>query len=116
MHNIKSWKNKIKFPLHYDNYPQWIMDADNLLFLDVRGFGNFKDEKLQDEFGQWVTNTLNKEYTKKNKAKSEIYPEIYQEETKSYKTKYVCGECGFYISLMWNACPMCKTEILKDNN
>jgi len=45
----------------------WISDQNNHHILDVRGWGFIQylgdgAEKLQDDIGQWVVDTLNKEY------------------------------------------------------
>lgn len=64
--NIRGNK-AISFPLV--NNSGWIADANGHHVLDIRGWGHFqyadlgdkKGAEIQDAFGQWVVDTLNKE-------------------------------------------------------
>lgn len=62
-----------KFPLKI--YSGWVSDSSGSHVLDIRGWGMLsyhpKGEKaaaeLQDSFGQWVVDTLNKAWEEANK-------------------------------------------------
>lgn len=63
---IRGEKNLV-FPLQIHN-GTWIQDAKGTHVLDVRGWGHFqyaddgKGEKIQDDFGAWVVEVLNKAF------------------------------------------------------
>lgn len=53
-----------KFPLKYDDYGQKIFDQDNVLVVEVRGWGHIQylgknPEQLQDEIGQFICDAIN---------------------------------------------------------
>jgi hypothetical protein len=59
---LKQILEMIKFPLWYDKEGQYIFDANNQMVLEVRGYGHFKDEQLQDFWGEMVVKALNDTY------------------------------------------------------
>jgi len=62
-------KKAITFPLKITS--GWVSDQEGHHILDIRGWGFIQylgegSEKLQDDIGQWVVDTLNKEYDSAN--------------------------------------------------
>ena len=57
----------LKFPLHYSDYGQKILDANGVMVADMRGWGRLQYHtdgeeaaaKLQDAIGEWIVETLN---------------------------------------------------------
>ena len=52
-----------KFPLKYDEYGQNILDQDNNLVLNLRGWGHIQyveePEKTQDDIGRFICEAIN---------------------------------------------------------
>jgi hypothetical protein len=108
-------KDVFNRPFRYDGHAQSVMDADNNLVLDIRGWGYLsklvgeeKAVKLQDKLGKEVSEYLNS--TKREGPDNEgdqpfdgsaalltYWEEDYQEEMswEEFQEEYfVCNQCG----------------------
>jgi len=56
-----SFEHLITGKLLYDDYGQYILDSNNNKLLEIKDFGVFKNEELQDDFAKFVVKALNKE-------------------------------------------------------
>lgn len=58
---IKLIKKFYKPPFRYDPSSDYIMDSEDNLSLDVRGYGRvqYEDDQIQRDFGQLVAELLN---------------------------------------------------------
>lgn len=86
-------KGRIKFPIKYDVASQYILDSNNEMLLDVRGWGSLAKEydreaamDLQDHFGIRVVEILNSHFSPSPVSVSD--EEIEQEVLKIIFIKY----------------------------
>ena len=65
----------IKGPVVYEKMGTMILDADNNLIVDIRGWGRFQymedGEKKQDEMGQFIADAINEKLTGNLKMENE---------------------------------------------
>ena len=63
---MRKRKTTMRPPFHYDDYGQIILDADNQLALEVRGWGMFQyaddGAKAMDDFGRKVVEAMNEKF------------------------------------------------------